>query len=210
MRKHRHPILEIIEKNNATFYTFRDRQGTKGQSGLQVSWSRYLLVLSISFLIWLLGVFTSEKVLTSIISVQSILIGFGLTVMFYIVSTTTPKIEGQQLNDVPDPNIENGLKLRLIADMQRELFENISYFMLIAVVSLVFALLILVERPMFDVADLNAKSAQVFVIKIYAIIHSVLANVVSILFVFSVVESTLTFCRVALRLNILFAKKLDD
>lgn len=126
----------IIKNHNATYYDYE----TGKQKGV---WARYTLVAlgSIAFV----AVFETipSEMLGALLTVQSILIGFSFSVMFFLISGSIPTV-------AQNGSIEAELKRKKLTQLAKELFYNVSYFNLIALFSVLLSLLLLLPNIEFD------------------------------------------------------------
>ncbi|HYW14676.1 MAG TPA: hypothetical protein VE891_00790 [Allosphingosinicella sp.] len=122
-------IKTIISRNALTFYDYA--------TGLrQPLWKRYTILVALAALsAWTFND-KSENLYMSIIAAQSILIGFSFNVMIFLGSNPNIKIP-------PNASLERKGKIRKLNLLSSELFFNLSYFNLVAIISVVTALLLL-------------------------------------------------------------------
>lgn len=126
---------EIIKNHNATYYNY--------DTGKRKScFLRYFLVSLGSISLVVIFEAVSSEMLGALLTVQSILIGFSFSVMFFLLSGSLPTIEDRG-------SIEAGLKKEKLARLAKELFYNVSYFNVIALVSVLLSLLLLL--PSLDI-----------------------------------------------------------
>jgi len=131
-------IESIIRNNNATFYDFDTRKRRSQKPRVAV-----LTALSIALAILCPKV--SDNLLAGFLAVQSILLGFTFNVMFFLVGQNKEKITEPQ-------SIEGQLRAERIKTLYHELFYNVSYFNLVAIMSIITAtglLLPTMEVPYF-------------------------------------------------------------
>ena len=82
----------------------------------------------------------SDNLLAGFLAVQSILLGFTINVMFFLLGNHEKEtVEGR--------SIEAQLRAERLRDLYHELFYNVSYFNLIAVVSIIIATALLLPIP---------------------------------------------------------------
>lgn len=126
----------IIRNHNATFYDY--------DTGEQKSvWLRYLLVALSSIVLVVIFNRVPSEMLGALLTVQSILIGFSFSVMFFLLSGSLPTI-------VENGSIETSLKKEKLERLAKELFYNVSYFNVIALVSVFLSLLMLLPNINVD------------------------------------------------------------
>ena len=189
-------ILGIIKRNNSTFYDNR--------SDRRVSvFPRILLLVALGLLLsWVLGT-PSDEVVSSVITVQSILVGFGFSVLFFLVSSAKedPSVSA---------SIENKLRKERLNKLSDELFFNISYYNVTTFFSLLLALLFA-----FDIAPM--KQISLVFINNFSFFETIKGNLetfvkylhhtlIAILY-FILLESIFTFYRIVVRVNFYFDQK---
>lgn len=126
-------VRQIVRNNNATFYDFETRK-RRSQKLRLVLTAGAALFAAVSF------PSVSDNLLAGFLAVQSILLGFTVNVMFFLLSnreTKEPKAD----------SIEAELRSERLHDLYHELFYNVSYFNLIAVVSIIVATSLLLPTP---------------------------------------------------------------
>lgn len=126
---------DIIRKHNATYYDYDTGKR-------KPVWFRYVLVALGSICLVIVFKTIPSEMLGALLTVQSILIGFSFSVMFFLLSGSLPTI-------VDNASIEEELKKDKLARLARELFYNVSYFNVIALISVVLSLVLLL--PNIDV-----------------------------------------------------------
>ena len=77
-----------------------------------------------------------SDVIGSILTVQSILMGFSFSVLFFLMS-------GNNRQSKDDEAIETKNKIRRLNKLSKELFFNVSYFNFLAIFSVLFSLVLL-------------------------------------------------------------------
>lgn len=187
-------IRSIIANNNATFYNYRT--GARGSV-----WPRiFLFVVASPCLAFLL----SEKLtdfINSINTVASILLGFGFSVLFYIAS-------GKDDQSAPDASLEQKNRARRVNALSKELFHNVSYFVMTASAGLAFAVVVIAPEAQ---SDWIAKQALPYLVTLTPRAPDYLwwANLfVRSVFFFLIMEAGYTFARIVGRVNFLFEEKL--
>lgn len=129
-------FLNIVRENDATFYDFRT--GRRRNTA-----PRLICTLGISGVLAI--VFTGDVAtfLSSLITVQAVLVGFAFSVIFFLLSVP----ETKALN--PD-SIEDQLAARKAETLSNELFSNVSYFTLVGMIGLSAAIALLApDLPSF-------------------------------------------------------------
>lgn len=126
-------VRDIIRNNSATFYDFETRKRRSQKPRLITT-----CVIAIIAAIVLPNV--SDNLLAGFLAVQSILLGFTVNVMFFLL--------GNREKDTTDAgSIEAQLRSERLRTLYHELFYNVSYFNLIAVASIIVATALLLPTP---------------------------------------------------------------
>lgn len=126
-------VRDIVRNNNATFYDFDTREGRSQKS-------RLITTGIIALIAAILCPVVSDNLLAGFLAVQSILLGFTVNVMFFLL--------GNRENDTTEgPSIEARLRAERLRTLYHELFYNVSYFNLIAVASIIIATALLLPTP---------------------------------------------------------------
>lgn len=192
----------IIKKHNATFYDF----DTGDQ---QPVWGRYIIVSISAVGLVLLFKTISTETLAALLTVQSILIGFSFSVMFFLLSGNLPTGTG-------NGSIEADLKKDKLTKLSKELFYNVSYFNLAAIISVLLALLMML--PSIDVDTFLQWAKQQVFLQFWSEKEwksylkntgSVLTPVLEFLLFASLIESLTTFIRTVGRVSFYFERRLQ-
>ena len=122
-------LIEIVRKDSATHYDYN--------SGEQKS--RFKIMLAFLFVSILIG--SSIRVaptdfLSGALSAQSILVGFSFNVLFYLVANRLGK--PSQFS-----SIEHELRFERLSKLSDEVFDNVTYFNVIAISSALLSLILL-------------------------------------------------------------------
>lgn len=119
-------VLNIINDNQATYYDYRTnrRYSVLG---------RIIVTIFLSTLLSVLFSTGGDEFLNGVITVQSILVGFNFNAMFFIVSLKSP---------IPSASasLEEELRINRMNKLTKELFSNIMYYNLVAIITLIVAL----------------------------------------------------------------------
>lgn len=126
-------VREIIRNNNATFYDF-NTQKRKSQV------PRFVCICLIALTVAVVCPSVSDSLLSSVLAVQSILLGFTVNVMFFLLGNREKETGAVQ-------SIEAKLRSKRLQDLYHELFYNVSYFNLISVASIIVATGLLLPTP---------------------------------------------------------------
>jgi hypothetical protein len=188
---------EIWRRNRDTFYD--DRDGSPS-----AVWPRLLVEALLSALLALLLATPTSDFIDSVITVQSILVGFAFSVLFFIVSS-------DRVTDIPGPSLENKARLARLNKLSDELFYNVSYYTAVNVVSLMIALSFrfpglsnfgntILEFDMSSMVSpfLKAKVDNLLILTGY---------IYEFFFFLLLIESGYTFYRIVVRVNFYFTEK---
>lgn len=195
-----HGIIEIIKKNNKTFYNY--------SNGEPLNTLRFFLYkLLLSTIILLLFYNVTDKFMGAVLTIYSILTGFSFNVLFYLMSIKKLNENDKSLS-LEKQTIQS--KLNRLKD---ELFYNISYFNVISL------LLILLSIFFYMVESNSLKSIielKILLVNNFIKDYHSFVNLFSMLikggfklfFYFLVIESLYTFLRVVVRINFYFNEKM--
>lgn len=126
-------VRDIIRNNNATFYDFDTRKRRSQKP-------RLIATCIIAVVAAILCPKVSDNLLAGFLAVQSILLGFTVNVMFFLL--------GNREKDTTETgSIEAQLRSERLRDLYHELFYNVSYFNLVAVASIIVATALLLPSP---------------------------------------------------------------
>jgi hypothetical protein len=122
-------FLNTIKRNNDSFYDYQtnDRKSVRWRIG-------GFLVFSLILTVFLRPM--ESAAIGSILTVQSILMGFSFSVLFYLMS-------GIKNRDEDNVAIETGNKMKRLNKLSKELFFNVSYFNFLAICSVLLSLILL-------------------------------------------------------------------
>jgi len=189
-------LSDIIRRNNSTFYDNRSGNRTP-------VWPRYALFTALSGCFALLVGTPSDAVVSSVITVQSILVGFGFSVLFFLVST-------EHEDEEASGTLEDKTRRRRLNKLSDELFYNISYYNIVTILSVLFALAFA-----FDISPLSRNLAAATTYlgigpETKQSISTTLGYIHYIVvwgFYLAFIESIFTFCRIVVRVNFYFSQK---
>jgi len=194
-------FADIVRNHNATYYDF----DTDIQRAV---WPRYLIVAFVSAAYVFVFNSLSTDALGALLTVQSILIGFSFSVMFFLLSGSIPEIKD-------NGSIESDLKRKRLTKLSKELFYNVSYFNVIAISSVVLALLLLL--PNFDTrsflewvqnhSELQFWTEAQWRAK-FALVADYLFPTLEFLLIAFLAESLTTFARTVGRVSFYFERRL--
>lgn len=195
-------LLGIIRRHRETFYDYNTGKPTS-------VWPRNSVIVLFSFLVVLIFDGISVEAISALLTVQSILIGFGFSVLFFLISADERTAQ-------ESASIESKLTASKLEKLSRELFYNVSYFNIVATSSVVVALLLMV--PHIDSA-VASRLAQLFAgsnldasdkVSAFEQVTYWISEVGNFVLVLLFVESISTFLRTVGRVNFLFEKRLKQ
>jgi len=185
---------ELIKRHNSTYYDYETNQ--------QYSvWWRYTLVSLIALvLVWCFEAVPSNM-LEALLTVQSILIGFGFSVMFFLLSGSIPDLS-------KDGSIEAELIRNKLNRLSKELFHNVSYFNMVALISVVFSLFMLLPRvDVNSILNLIEASGDRWRVMLTNMLSSIKPVSEFILYA-TLIESLTSFARTIGRVSFYFERRL--
>lgn len=153
----------------------------------------------------------TDSVVSSVITVQAILAGFGFSVLFFLVSS-------EQEDESSTKSIEDSIRKVRLNKLTTELFYNISYYNVVTISSVIVALFLSFNMPDFRVKILDpiafyhvlwhgypnfTNIINYTFDKIVAFIHIF----VVVIFYFLCIDSVYTFYRIIFRVNFYFLQK---
>jgi len=189
-------FISIIKRNNSTFYDNRSGE----QNSVLPRQTGFILV---SLLVaWVLGT-PSDTVVSSVITVQSILVGFGFSVLFFLVSS-------DHVDENAATTRENKERRKRLNKLSDELFFNISYYNIVTIISVLLSMLFA-----FDISSIKTLSVDVsnaaqlsqIVVTTLTTIADVAHRLLISIFYFVFFESVYTFYRIVVRVNFYFEQK---
>jgi hypothetical protein len=184
----------IVKKHIETFYDYRT---SRRKSVLP----RYLILVILSLAITSVFNELVADFYANIITVQSILVGFTFNVMFFLTSNNRTTIKSNQKAIEVQQKID---KLNLLSE---EIFYNVCYFNLVAIISIIIAI-ILAGIPTYSptlFVFLDKSIGVEFLERLPHGQYSTLAikGLMGFLY-FCVIESFITFLSTARRVTYLF------
>ena len=189
-------IRSIIANNNATFYNYR----TGGRIRV---WPRIILFAALSAPLAFLLTDKLTDFINAINTVASILLGFGFSVLFYIAS-------GKEDQSSPNSSLEQKNRARRVNALSKELFHNVSYFVMSASAGLAFAMVVIAPEAQ---GEWFTKNALPYLTKITPSATDYLwwtSLAIRSVFFFLIIEAGYTFARIVGRVNFLFEEKLAN
>lgn len=192
-------LRTIVHRNSSTFYDYRSKQPISVIPKL-------LLVALFSSIIAALLDNPDTELVSAVITVQSILVGFGFSVLFFLVNS-------EQLKILKADSLEKQNKTKRLNKLSDELFYNVSYYNLVTIFSVLLALAFLLPTtslPNFatQVCDwLQNMAGDNW--RYLTTSTSAAKYLLVSLFYFLFIESIFTFYRIVIRINFYFSQKLD-
>jgi hypothetical protein len=195
-------LKNIIRKNNKTFY---DYQTEKAQSIAP----RLAVIGVVSILLALMFSAIDDSFVNAVLTVQSILVGFSFSVLFFLLS-------GAEIKSVTDGSIEQKQKVKKLKTLSEELFYNVSYYNLVAISSVLVALLYLlpdmdqnskISTMVLGIITSVARSQDV--LSWFSSVATWIEVAVRFSLYFLVIEGMYTFWRTVRRVSFFFAEKLS-
>jgi hypothetical protein len=141
--------------------------------------------------------------INAINTVASILLGFGFSVLFFIASS---KIEVEDSSD----SLEKKNRVSRLNQLSKELFHNVSYFVLTSFAALASSMLVIAPEAHGDWFATHALPIMKKWISNPSAYVWWLNFTVRAAFFFLIVEAGYTFARIVNRVNFLFEEKLKD
>ena len=196
-------IVDIVRRDAATYY--------EGDPANRVGRAKTLSVFAIFSLIagFLVGTASSDF-LTGALSAEAILVGFSFNVLFYLVAnrlTAPASFSG----------LEHELRFERLSTLSDEVFDNVTYFNLVAICSAVAALLLLLagstsfDGNLHKIAGLITQRTRIEGAALSWAKWGASAFALSVL-IFLLIESVYTFLRAVGRVRFYFGmlKTMND
>lgn len=190
--------INIIKNHYATFREFDTGKRTS-------SVSRFIIMTLFSGCVAYLYKFASDNFLSGLLSAQSILVGFGFNALLYLI--TNRRIAPESFK-----SIEHELKIERLSLLGQELFYNVSYFNLTAIMCVALSLCFLTVSSGSSVENISVYISAIairgrkieyeYVLYILCFIRWVTSCILYIL----IMESVYTFIRTLSRLVYYFEK----
>lgn len=192
-------VKKIISKNNETFYDYRTKKAVSTRP-------RIAFFMLVSVLCAFSFSTLDDAFISSVLTVQSILVGFSFSVLFFLVSSST------DLN-IEDPSLEVLERVSRINTLSKELFFNVAYYNTVTILSVLVALLFIL--PSLSFPNIFSELLNDFLsnkgdfANIAAILCELASRFLVFLFFVVFIESMYTFYRIVRRVNFYFLEKLD-
>jgi hypothetical protein len=188
-------VSKIVTDNNSTFYRFDSNEKISIRG-------RIVTFIFISLVLAFFVNFSSVEFLSDVIAVQSILIGFSFSVMFFLIS-------GDNLmKGLDEVSIEAKLKFERLENLSKEIFFNISYFNMVAMICIFFAIILLIDNPLPIVEKIFRLTGSLL-LGIVDWVFFAIIMFVKFAFFFFLIESFYSFVRITGRVNFFFERKLE-
>jgi hypothetical protein len=191
-------VKEIIRRNNETFYDYRSKKGKS-------PYARFTSFVIIGAVVATFFNDLGDGFLNAVLAVQSILVGFSFSVLFFLVSGSIT------LNEV-EYSREKKYRVERLNTLATELFYNVAYYNTVAIGSVVVALLFLLPNlsifPSFVSISAVQAIAGSFSADAFDQIVDVTSRLLTFIFVFLFTDSIFTFFRIVRRVNFFFSEKL--
>jgi hypothetical protein len=192
-------VKEIIQRNNATFYDYQSKK-------VHSPYGRMLKFLILSLLASILFDDLGDSFLNSVLAVQSILIGFSFSVLFFLVSGSI-SISEQEYSR------EKKYRIERLNTLATELFYNVAYYNTVSIFSVVLALLFLLPNFSIFSSVLENSLFQSLLEKLppdtLEKMQDIGSRFLTLIFVFLFSDSVFTFFRIVRRVNFFFSEKLS-
>lgn len=196
-------ISDIVRRDAATYYDY-------GSSERVNRLKTVLLFATISVFLSALVGRASNEFLSGALSAQAILVGFSFNVLFYLVANRLTR-------PVIFDSIEHELRFERLSKLSDEVFDNVTYFNLVAISSALVALLLLLsasntfEQHLHDVAEFAARHSRTQLLGFAWAKCITLTGALAAL-IFLLLESVFTFVRTVGRVRFYFGmlKTMND
>lgn len=193
-------LRDIASENAKTFYDAR----TRTQHSLL---PKYIALTVISIVgSWIFNA-RADNLYMSVIAAQSILVGFSFNVMVFLASNPHLKI-------AENASVERKQKVGRLNQLSNELFYNLSYFNIVAIASVIVALLMLLV-PMGgnlsgDISEIGLEiGLEKQVAERLSIIFALIAkHILLFIFYFALIDSIASFIRIIRRASYYFESKM--
>ncbi|MNS64714.1 hypothetical protein D3C72_978510 [compost metagenome] len=193
-------IGKTISRNNATFYDFGSNRRVR-------IYPRIIASAGVAGFISVSAQGPLKDLLAGVITVQAILIGFGFSVMFFLASGYSDAKKTKK------DSIEDEIKEERLSKLSKEIFYNISYFNLIAMISLLMAIFLLLpsaKKAFTAIISLAGAANAPALTVAYDISNAIIYFAIVSFFYFATIESGYTFGRMVGRVGYLFEQKIQN
>ncbi|MRG56376.1 hypothetical protein GF108_12385 [Phyllobacterium sp. SYP-B3895] len=186
--------MQIIEKNNGTFYNYRTQEEF-------TIWPRMAVFLIFSIIISFALLKEMPDFLNAINNAVSILLGFSFSVLFYLASSRKDAV-------AETDSLEKQNRDRRLTKLSNELFYNISYFVIVALLLLGASLIIIIPDAQASIVTIWRLFFGDWLIAQLAVLTRILSFAIRSCFFFLLMEAAFTFARIVGRVNFLFEEKM--
>lgn len=192
-------VREIIQRNNETFYDYQSKK-------VKPPYARFSKFFALSLVVSILFDDLGDGFLNSVLAVQSILIGFSFSVLFFLVSGSISINEAEHSR-------EKKYRVERLNTLATELFYNVAYYNTVAIGSVVVALLFLL--PSFSVFSFLLENSLLqsligkFSTDTLGKMQDIGSRLLTLIFAFLFSDSVFTFFRIVRRVNFFFSEKLS-
>jgi len=187
-------VRSIIANNNSTFYDYATQKRTR-------VWPRILCFVIASPMLAFVLTDKLTDFINSINTVASILLGFGFSVLFYIAS-------GKEDQAQPNASLEQKNRSERINQLSKELFHNVSYFVMTASAGLAVAMLVIAPEAQGEWFAMSVVNALHKIRPDSSNYLWVVGLTIRSMFFFLIIEAGFTFARIVGRVNYLFEEKI--
>lgn len=194
-------LVEIVQQNRNTFYDY----STNKQRSLILP---NIIKISIAAILAILFGNFSKDFFDATITIYSILIGFSLNILFYLLSAQRERADAENLS------IERKIAINKTNKITNELFYNVSYFNVISICVVLVALIFFLfecRLPKFGTEFSNLEMFKIFSIEIDNIYKY---TKLAVLFLYHLIvyalliESMYTLIRTIGRVSYFFSQKM--
>lgn len=196
-------ISEIVQRDAATYYEYESNNRV-GRTKALSAFAALALILGFAVRE------ASSDFLAGALSAQAILVGFSFNVLFYLVANRLTR-------PIVYASIEHELRFERLSKLSDEIFDNVTYFNLVAIISAVAAMgLLLIGSTRFDsnlhrIAEFVASRTQVTT-SLLSWMDCVVRSFGLSALIFLLAESLCTFLRTVGRVRFYFGmlKAMND
>lgn len=196
-------LVDIWKENFRTYYNYKTGERTS-------LFVRNSLILLFSFVAAFFLTTNTQDLIEQIITVQAVLCGFSFNILFFLLSNDTRITTTER-------SLETEIRIKKIKKLSEEIFYNVSYYSMISVLSLIFLILVYLNKIKPDeilefspvswtIKKFDFTSPDVF-IKIFIEITAYTLRAITIGLL---IESFVTFLRVTHRMFFLFREKISS
>jgi hypothetical protein len=194
-------VRDIVRNNIATFYEFDTRKRRSQKP-------RLIATCFVAAIAAIVCPVVSDNLLAGFLAVQSILLGFTVNVMFFLLGN-------REKDATQGQSIEAQLRSERLRNLYHELFYNVSYFNLIAVASIIVATTLLLPTPEVPEYLRGWSTVQSYVLwldtsSVPTIVSTVLHGVAMFAFYAMAIEVIYSIARIIGRTSFYFERKMGE